>query len=96
VTGSALKELTGRKSLERLELSSARVTDEGLKALAGFSSLESLDLDGNAQITDAGLKELYGLTSLQSLNLAGTKVTRAGVELLTKALPECRIRNETP
>jgi Leucine-rich repeat (LRR) protein len=93
VTGSGLKELTARKSLQRLELSSAKVTDEGLKGLAGLAALEMLDLDGNGQVTDAGLKELAGLTSLQSLNLARTKVTKAGVEQLKKALPECRIRN---
>jgi hypothetical protein len=93
VTGSGLEELTGKKSLERLELGSSKVTDEGLKGLAGFTSLEMLDLDGNRQITDAGLKELHGLTSLQSVNLAGTKVTKAGVEELKKALPECQIRN---
>jgi len=60
--------------------------------LAGFTSLEMLDLSSNRAITDAGLKELFGLTSLQSLSLAGTKVTDAGLKELKKALPECKIR----
>jgi hypothetical protein len=93
VTGSGLSALTARKLLERLELGSAKVTDEGLKGLAGLATLEMLDLDGNGQVTDAGLKELAGLTALQSLNLARTKVTKAGVDDLKKALPECQIQN---
>jgi hypothetical protein len=39
-----------------------------LKELAGFKSLQSLDLSGTS-MTDVGLKELAGLKSLQTLDL---------------------------
>jgi outer membrane lipoprotein-sorting protein len=72
-----------------LNLRGTRVTDAGLKELAGLKTLKKLDLP--TQVTDAGLKELAGLKSLQLLNLEGTDVTDAGVERLQKALPGCKI-----
>ena len=49
-----------------------KVTDAGLKELAGLQSLHSLYLT-HCQVTDAGLKELAGLKSLQVLNLGDTE-----------------------
>jgi len=43
------------------------------------------------QITDAGLKELAKLQKLGYLDLYNTKVTKAGVAELKKALPDCII-----
>ncbi|MCS6850257.1 MAG: hypothetical protein NZ700_03690 [Gemmataceae bacterium] len=43
-----------------LALGGTRVTDAGLKELAGLKGLQSLDLLGT-RVTDAGLKELAGL-----------------------------------
>jgi hypothetical protein len=49
-------------------------------------------LDFNdTQITDVGLKELAKLQKLESLSVIGTKVTKAGVAELKKALPNCEI-----
>jgi hypothetical protein len=45
----------------------------------------------NTKITDAGLKDVAKLQMLQSLNLYGTKITKADVAELKKALPNCRI-----
>ena len=64
-----------------LDLSGTRVTDAGLKELAGLKSLQSLNL-WDTLVTDAGLKELGGLTSLQSLDLKSTRVTDAGLKEL--------------
>ena len=49
-----------------------------------------LNMD-NTQITDEGLKELAKLQKLESLSVIGTKVTKAGVAELKKALPNCLI-----
>lgn len=58
-----------------------KVTDAGLKELAGMKYLASLKLAGT-EITDAGLKELAGLKSLTDLDLSGTHVTDAGLKQL--------------
>ena len=58
-----------------------QLTDAGLKALAGLTQLQLLDLR-NSQVTDAGLKELAGLTQLQSLDLVATQVTDVGLKEL--------------
>jgi hypothetical protein len=79
-------------SLAFLDLGGWRVTDAGLKELAGQEDLRVLNLQGTA-VTDAGLKELSGLGSLQSLDLSRTKVTKEGVGRLAKELPKCRIRS---
>jgi hypothetical protein len=64
-----------------LSLSGAGVPDEGLKGLARFKGLHTLDLTLDP-VTDAGLRELAALAALRSLNLAGTKVTDAGLKHL--------------
>ncbi len=66
-----------------LKLCTTKVTDAGLKELAGLQSLQALDL-GYTQVTDAGLKELAGLQNLQALNLSGTQVTGAGLKELAR------------
>jgi hypothetical protein len=45
----------------------------------------------NTPITDAGLKDLEKLQKLNGLALLGTKIIKAGVAELQKALPKCRI-----
>ncbi len=62
-------------------LNSTKMTDAGLKELAGLKSLQALYLAGTP-VTDAGLKELAGLTSLQTLDVRWTKVTDAGMKEL--------------
>ncbi len=62
-------------------LNSTKMTDVGLKELAGLKSLQALYLAGT-QVTDAGLKELAGRKSLQTLDVRWTKVTDAGLKEL--------------
>ena len=62
-------------------LNGTKMTDAGLKELAGLKSLQALDL-GGTQVTDAGLKELAGLKSLRALDLRWTQVTDAGLKEL--------------
>ena len=62
-------------------LNLTKVTDAGLKELAGLKSLQALYLAGTP-VTDAGLKEVAGLKSLQTLDVRWTKVTDAGLKEL--------------
>ena len=64
--------------ISSLDLARTKVTDAGLKAVAGMTSLTELHLE-NTAITDAGLDQLKGLGALEYLNLYGTKVTDAGI-----------------
>jgi hypothetical protein len=68
-------------------LGRTKVTDAGLKHLAGLKQLQLLVLT-NTNVTDAGLKHLAGLKQLRFLNLSGTKVTDKGKTDLNKALPK--------
>ena len=60
-----LAKLPPRRRRSGLELGFTKVTDAGLKELAGLKSLQSLNL-GHTKVTDAGLKALAGLKDLQS------------------------------
>jgi hypothetical protein len=65
--------------VERVNLSSKAVDDDGLANLEGLTHLVRLDLNGT-RIGDSGLAHLKGLTSLQLLGLfACSKVTNAGI-----------------
>ncbi len=58
-----------------------RVTDAGLKELAGLKQLKQLAIT-DTKVTDAGLKELAGFTHMQKLDLRVTQVTDAGMKEL--------------
>ncbi len=62
-------------------LNLTKMTDSGLKELAGLKSLQALYL-AETQVTDAGLKELADRKTLQTLDVRGTKVTDAGLKEL--------------
>jgi internalin A len=84
-------------------LNLTKVTDAGLKELAGLKSLRALYLAGNereaeTQLTDAGLKELASLKSLRILDVRATKVTDVGLKALAALkslqslyLTDCRV-----
>lgn len=60
------------------ELARTKVTDAGVKTLAGFSNLRSVDLSRTA-VTSHGLAPLQNLSKLESLNLTATDVDDQGV-----------------
>jgi hypothetical protein len=64
-----------------LDIARSKVTDAGLKALAGMKNLKELHLEGTG-ISDAGLDQLKGLAELEYINLYSTKVTDAGMARL--------------
>jgi hypothetical protein len=65
-----------------------RITNEGLRHLAGLENLAELNLSGQA-VTDAGMEHLKALSALRRLVLAGVGgVSESGESALRAALPE--------
>jgi internalin A len=82
LTEAELKHLAAFKHLRTLRLHNA-VTDDGLKALASLTHLQTLDLGQNNYVTDAGLEHLAPLKGLLNLGLDRTGVTDAGLTALS-------------
>ena len=86
-TISDLTAVAGMKNLKTLNAGSNRISD--LSPLAGLTNLRYLHL-GHNPITD--LSSLAGLKQLTSLYLRSIpKLTRAQIDKLQKALPNCEI-----
>ena len=66
------------QKLRDLAMQETKVTDDGLKNLAGLVHLEKLNLT-NTQVSDAGLMHLQRLTALKRLRLAHSRVSGAGL-----------------
>jgi hypothetical protein len=91
ITDGQLAHLEAADSLQELYLSATPITDAGLKHLGQLTELEHLDLSAT-RITDLGLVHLRTLTRLETLDLVGTAVTPGGVQTLSQALPDLKIR----
>lgn len=74
-------ERLAKQRLMGLHFKGTRITDAGLRHLAGMDSLVSLDLTSTA-ITDAGLAHLSRLGRLKYLYLDATKITGEGLRYL--------------
>ncbi|GAX85179.1 hypothetical protein CEUSTIGMA_g12597.t1 [Chlamydomonas eustigma] len=72
-THAAISSLaTGPTCLVRLDVSGcSRITDHGLKALQGISTLQHVDLSQCLLVSDEGLLHLTTSTQLQTLNVVG-------------------------
>jgi Leucine Rich repeat len=92
ITNDGLVNLRRLSKLKLLNVSHTEITDDGLANLKRLTELEYLDLSENP-LTDTALEHLNVLTGLKWLSLWGTGVTDAGVNLLQKALPRCKIYN---
>jgi Leucine-rich repeat (LRR) protein len=91
VTDAGLKYLKGLTDLRSLNLClCTTVTDAGVENLAGLTKIQVLDLN-SVQLTDAGLKHLQGFTALERMNVGDTKVTEAGIQELSRVLPNAKI-----
>jgi len=69
------------ESFTATEPKAPRITDAGLKHLAGLTKLEYLNLQGQ-HITDDGLKHLSGMANLQTLSLSFLGITDEGLKHL--------------
>ena len=79
----------GHRQVLRLVLIGTPVTGAGIEALAG-TRLETLDLTGTG-VDDAAVAKLASIPSLRVVYLSDTKVTKAGVDALLKALPDAKV-----
>lgn len=79
-----LHQLSERKGLVALDLSTQSIGDADLKNLAHCQTLGQLVLD-HTSITDDGLRELRQLSSLRKLSIYRTQVTRSGITELVLA-----------
>jgi len=74
--------------------------DEAVGADRYAAALADHSLSGvslaNSDLTDAGVERFQASPSLEYLDARGTKVTRAGVEALRTALPNCEIVWDPP
>lgn len=78
-----IRSLYGLPELRRLGLSHCGVSDEGLRGLSRFSSLEDLDLSYSS-ITDDALSRIGSLTSLKWLDLGHTRINGRGFHRLSR------------
>ena len=78
--------LAGLTKLGRLFLYGNQITDA--TPLASLTELHQLDLTNN-QITD--VTPLANLIKLTELDLAGNPIPEEQIEMLKKALPDCKI-----
>ncbi|HVX09897.1 MAG TPA: protein kinase [Pirellulales bacterium] len=84
--------LADNHSLRQLGMAYTKITDAGLEPISKMDTLLELDLTG-AAISDAALPHLNRLKSLTFLHLDNTKLTRAGVDELRSAHPQCDIQS---
>jgi hypothetical protein len=82
MTDAGLGELPPLPNLRALRLHADKVTDVGVKKLAGLKSLQSLQVF--VDMTDGGLKELAGHPNLRYLTTGGKKITDAGLKELAR------------
>ena len=68
----------------------ALIDDDDLPLFAPLNDIESIALGGTG-VTDAGLSQLYGLASLKTLDLGSLQLSRASVDSLKEAIPDCEV-----
>lgn len=74
VNDSELLDLAALPSLERLDLSHTRISDEGLLFLRPAKRIRELNLLYAEQITDLGMNAIKQWGELRSLNVRGTRI----------------------
>ena len=90
LTDKHLQGLVGSK-IERILLSSTKLTDEGLKHVVRIESLRVLVIIGN-ELTAESIKELPKLKNLKELKLQiSPNLKEADIEALSKTMPKVRI-----
>jgi len=94
ITDIGLAHLRGLTALRKLDLSFTEVSDAGIVHLAGLTHLRELGL-ACYLVTDDRLPyllpHLQRLTSLEQLLLHPDTTSEAGIAILKRALPGCRI-----
>ena len=87
VNDSELLDLAALPSLERLDLSHTRISDEGLLFLRPAKRIRELNLLYAEQITDQGMNAIKQWGELRSLNVRGTRIGD-GTMAVASGLPQ--------
>ena len=87
VNDSELLDLAALPSLERLDLSHTRISDEGLLFLRPAKRIRELNLLYAEQITDLGMNAVKQWGELRSLNVRGTRIGD-GTMAVASGLPQ--------
>jgi len=82
VSDSDLELVAKLDKLERLDLSSTRITDLGLLKLKDLKNVRELNLFYAELVTDEGLATMRNWTKIERINARGTKVTDNTLALL--------------
>jgi hypothetical protein len=90
ITDAGLNHLKAHSGMKSLWLDGTQVTDMGIAQLGHMAEMQSLLLSGKA-ITDAAIPHLLGFQNLKQLYLTDTDVSKEGLEILKKGLPECAV-----
>jgi hypothetical protein len=77
-------------SLEMISLSNTKITERGLQELANHPGLRKLEL-GGMKLTEKQVRAFLNFTELRSLSVTETGLTKDDIDLLQRALPNCRI-----
>jgi Leucine-rich repeat (LRR) protein len=83
ISDDDLPELKKYPDLTQLDFSHTRITDLGFQQLKGLKSVTSLNLFYAENIGDGAMAAIKDWTKLRELNLHGTKITDAGISLLS-------------
>jgi hypothetical protein len=83
ITDSDIPLLARMADLKKLDLSLARISDRGLRALRPASQILDLNLAFAEQIGDEGTSAIREWKHLVRLNARGTKITDATLEMLS-------------
>ncbi|MFN3148910.1 hypothetical protein [Bremerella sp.] len=84
VTVQELAEMAKIKSLKRLELPQASLSDEHLKVICSITQLKQLIIQG-AKVTDEGMKSIVELENLEHLDLAKSRrITDQSLEYVSQ------------
>jgi Leucine-rich repeat (LRR) protein len=93
ITDNGLTELARLKKLEELKIGYS-ISDVGVSALAGNTSLQVLSVWNSSRVTDKSVPSLSTLKSLRELDIGSTGISIKGRGELAKALPRCKIKKK--
>ena len=92
LTAATLRALQGKRSLKRLAISYAKISDPNARLLGSLKSLETLEFRVQVEMSLTAVNEIFFLTNLRELTIADRLVDDAVLEDLAK-FPELRVLN---
>lgn len=82
--------MRGLSAIESLDLSTTKITDRSLDAIATLAKLRMVTLD-DTSVTADGLLKLRDLKQLSSISVVGVKLSAEELARLRAAMPEVDI-----